>query len=49
MAEGRRRVFVSMASLRKAGLRQEGRKSSREVAACASVYVSGHGGYVYVC
>lgn len=34
MAEGRRRVFVSMVSLRKAGLCQEGSKNSWEVAAC---------------
>lgn len=35
MAEGRRRrVFVSMVSLRKAGLCQEGSKNSWEVLAC---------------
>lgn len=39
MAEGRRRIFVSIASFRKAGLWQEGSKNSWEVVACCLFYI----------
>lgn len=39
MAEGRRRIFVSIASFRKASLWQEGSKNSLEVVACCLFYI----------